>query len=164
MFSPNYLTTFFNVAIEMKPVFSSSNNIKTFFISSLLSLFEILAVIRSKNPLKSNSSVPYSTRSLIIWKIGWFLASPPNELNAALSSYIKWTDTFWMNETWSFRIKKIESFFDLLNFIKWDAGSFKLLKFERSFINSWSSWAGHVGDWDFAASHIKVIILRDMIL
>ena len=130
----------------------------TFFISSLLSLFEILAVIRSKNCSNSSESVPSSTKSLIIWKIGWFLASPPNEFKAALNSVLDRRSTFRVDNSGSFRIEEIECFFDLLNFVEWDAWSFELLELER-FLYSWGSWVGHVGGGVLASSHVFINII-----
>jgi len=54
------------IKLNFYPVFSSSNNLKTFSMSSLLSLSEILAVIKSKNSLNSIYPEPSASRSDII--------------------------------------------------------------------------------------------------
>ncbi len=153
MFYPNYFTTFLKLANEMKPDFSSSKSMNTFFISALLSLFEILAVIKSKNSPNSISSVPYSTRSLIIWKIGWLLASPPKDVNEAFNSGFDYKITFGMYDSSSLGIKQIEGLFDLLYFIEGNTRSFELLQLEGSFAHFWSSWVSDIGCWISASSH-----------
>jgi hypothetical protein len=105
MFSPNSFATLLRFFMETNPALSSSNNLKTYsplsviptlLMSSLVSLSLILAVIISKNSLSNSSEKYYSksiapllflSRSEIIWKIVWFLASNPRLCMAALSSF-----------------------------------------------------------------------------